>query len=49
MLYFGFSGGPVVDSNGRLLGISFGASKSESVFVDARRLHKISFDDGLFN
>ncbi len=48
MLYFGFSGGALVDCEGRLLGISFGASPRGSHFIDIRPLHKMAFSPDLF-
>lgn len=49
MLYFGFSGGALVDASGRLIGVSFGSDGKGTFFVDARPLHKIAFDPNLFS
>jgi S1-C subfamily serine protease len=50
MLFWGFSGGALVDERGRLLGVSFGISMldDETKFVDARPLREIAFNPDLF-
>jgi serine protease Do len=49
MLFFGFSGGAIVDADGRLLGVNFGANiMIGTYFVDARPLYKIAFSPDLF-
>lgn len=49
MLFFGFSGGALVDAEGRLMGVCFGASTDTGTkFVDARPLREIAFKPDLF-
>lgn len=47
MLFFGFSGGALVDADGRLLGVNFGANTEVGTFfVDARPLRSVALDPG---